>query len=664
MKLSQLVFKSMKKNMRHYYLYFFALIFSVTLFFSFVTLQYNESIIKATKASGTAASGFEAASYILYFIVLVFVLYANHLFMKRRSKEIGLYQLIGMTKGLVTRLIAFENILLFVGAVGIGMAFGLLSSRLFAMILLMLLKFDAVITMTFSQVAVINTLLVFGLLLVIILVQMAFMVRKTTLLALFNASKQVDERVKRFSAFQIIMGAIGLALIGYGYYMSTILFSDKTTNLFLSMILILATTIGGTYFVFRYSVAFVLNLFRKSKKGHLNLADVLALTPIMHRMKSNAKSLTLITILTALSLAITTLSYISYYSAGTSAETQVPADYISVDGRAQAFKEALQQQDIAFEEKTFHLTSAQFDMAHIFSKEAINMLSDDTLSDALFVSLSDYQQLDATAQLAKGEAIIAGYSGFYANVMPLEAPFDLTFFHQQHEFPLQIKEVNDTTFLAWRITAGGFVVIVEDTVFEQLQAFNNDYPIGYTTQEQTSIDLINANNETYQQVEKLYKQTGANILVDILVESEANGNVGEISSKKSMIEDNLNLYGTLIFTTAFLGLAFLLATGSILYFKQMSEADEEAESYKILRKIGFTQEELLRGIMMKQLFNFGVPLLIGLLHSYFAVKSGWFLFGTEMTMPLIITMTLYIGIYIIFAALTINYYKKIIKQAL
>lgn len=67
---------------------------------------------------------------------------------------------------------------------------------------------------------------------------------------------------------------------------------------------------------------------------------------------------------------------------------------------------------------------------------------------------------------------------------------------------------------------------------------------------------------------------------------------------------------------------------------------------------------------MKQLFNFGVPLLIGLLHSYFAVKSGWFLFGTEMTTPLIITMVLYIVMYMVFALFTINYYKKIIKQAL
>lgn len=660
MKLSQLVFKSMQKNIRHYYLYFFALIFSVTLFFSFVTLQYNESIIEATKASGTASAGFDAASYMLYFIVLFFVLYANHLFIKRRSKEIGLYQLIGMTKGLVTRLIALENVLLFAGAVSIGMVLGLLSSRLFAMILLKLLKFDAVVMMTFSKVAVVNTLTVFGILLVILLVQMAFMVRKTTLLSLFNASKQADERVKRFNVFAMMMGAIGLALIAYGYYESTVLFSGEIKNLFVNMVIILATTIGGTYFLFRYSVAFVLNLFRLNKKGHLNLTDVLALTPIMHRMKGNAKSLTLITILTAVSLAITTLSYISYYSAGSSAEERVPADYITVDGRETAFLTALDEQGISYTTKTMHLANAQVNMAEIFDEKSLNMLGNNTLGDTLVIPLSDYQQIDPTLELATGEAILTSYNGFMSNILPVEAPFELTLLHGEHQFLVNIKRVDAESILAWRITFGGFVVVVEDTIFTKLQILDEKNPLGYVVQSQTTIDLIEADKQTYEKVEKLYVTTGANIFS----QSNEENQTEKLNSLQSEVTENLNMYGTTIFTTAFLGLAFLLATGSILYFKQMSEADEEAESYKILRKIGFTQEELLRGVIMKQFFNFGVPLLIGLLHSYFAVKSGWFFFGTEMATPLLVTIILYVGMYGLFASLTINYYKKIIKQVL
>ena len=646
--------------MKHYYLYFFALIFSVTLFFSFVTLQNNESIIEATKASGTASSGFEAASYMLYFIVLFFVLYANHLFIKRRSKEIGLYQLIGMTKGLVIRLIALENILLFVGAVGIGMITGLLSSRLFAMILLKILQFDAVVTMTFSKVAVVTTLFIFGLLLLIILIQMAFMVLKTTLLSLFTASKQADERVKRFSAFPMIMGAIGLGLIIYGYYDSTRLFSSETgSNLFLNMIIILATTIGGTYFVFRYSVSFLLNLVRLSKKGHLRLADVLAVTPIMHRMKGNAKSLTLITVLTAVSLAIMTLSYISYYSAESSAFTEVPADYISVDGRETSFLKSLDEADIAYTTNRFDLTSAQVDMAEFLPEDIVEMLQGDTLSDTIVIPLSQYQQLQPDLQLTQGEVIITSYNGFMANMLPIEAGFAMMLMHQDQQFPVKVKQVDEESVLAWRVTSGDFIIVVEDALFNEFQQLNEGEAIENTTRQQTSINLVDASDETYAKVEKLYKQTGANILF-----KSEEGKENKLSSLQATIKYNLNMYGVTIFTTAFLGLAFLLATGSILYFKQMSEADEEVASYTILRKIGFTEQEIMRGIIVKQLFNFGVPLLIGLLHSYFAIKSGWFLFGNELVTPLIVTMGLYIALYSIFALLSLKYYRKVIKQAL
>lgn len=645
--------------MKHYYLYFFALIFSVTLYFSFMTLQYNPSIIEATVASGTATTGFKVASFLLYFIVLFFVLYANHLFIKQRSKEIGLYQLIGMTKGLVARLIALENIVLFAGAVAIGMMMGLLSSRLFAMILLKILHFEDVVALTFNKDAIVNTAVVFSLLLIIILIQMAWMVKRTTLLSLFTASKQADERVKRFSIIQMLIGAFGLALIIYGYYKSTQLFSSNIGDPFLNMLIILATTIGGTFLVFRYSVSFLLNLLRLSKKGHLNLIDVLAVTPIMHRMKSNAKSLTLITVLTAVSLAITTLSYISYYSADASAKDQVPADYISVDGREAPFLKALEENGIAYRAEQYEMTKTQLDVAEIIPEGSMSELTGGSISEYILLKLSDYQQLHPELQLKQGEAIIASYNGFMAQVLPLEAPFNVKLMHGEQSFPVKIKDVQSDSVISWRVTSGAFVLVVQDVLFEQLKALNEIEPIEQiiNVKRQTSIYL--ADDKDIATAEELYKETAANII------SEQEGKQPrKLSSLYSVTQYNLNLYGMTIFTTAFLGLAFLLATGSILYFKQMSEANEEIASYSILRKIGFSQQEILRGVIMKQLFNFGVPLAIGLLHSYFAVKSGWFLFGTELVEPLIITMILYIALYSIFAFLSINYYKKVIKQVL
>jgi bacitracin transport system permease protein len=100
------------------------------------------------------------------------------------------------------------------------------------------------------------------------------------------------------------------------------------------------------------------------------------------------------------------------------------------------------------------------------------------------------------------------------------------------------------------------------------------------------------------------------------------------------------------------------------FVKQMDESEEEKPNYTILRKLGFTQGDLLRGIKAKQIFNFGIPLVIGLAHSYFAVKSGWFMFGTELWTPMIIVMFLYTALYSIFGILSVRYYKKVIKEAL
>lgn len=120
----------------------------------------------------------------------------------------------------------------------------------------------------------------------------------------------------------------------------------------------------------------------------------------------------------------------------------------------------------------------------------------------------------------------------------------------------------------------------------------------------------------------------------------------------------------IMFIVGFLGLTFLITSGCILYFKQMDEGEEEKGGYTILRKLGFTQSDLLHGIQFKQLFNFGIPLVIGLSHSYFAVKSGWFFFGTEMLTPMILVMLFYTVLYSVFGFLSVLFYKRVIRESL
>src|SRR5699024_12201748 len=99
--------------------------------------------------------------------------------------------------------------------------------------------------------------------------------------------------------------------------------------------------------------------------------------------------------------------------------------------------------------------------------------------------------------------------------------------------------------------------------------------------------------------------------------------------------------GLFIFITGFLGLTFLVTSSCILYFKQIDEAEESSDSYMIFKKLGFTEDEMIIGIRRRQLFNFGLPLILSLLHSYFLVMSGWFVFGQEWCIRVLIYISIY-----------------------
>lgn len=662
MTLSQLVFRSMKKNIKHYYLYFFALIFSVTLYFSFVTLQYNPSVVDVSQGVRVAA-GLKAASYILLFVVVFFVLYANLLFMKRRSKEIGLYQLIGMSKGLVTRLLVLENTILWVSALAIGVGLGFLTSRVFAMVLLRILEKDVLVQLIFSVEALQMTIFVFLVLLIVVLIQTAIGIRRVSLLALFTANATADVKVKRFSGIQMSLGLVGLILIGLGYYLSTTLFeldSDNVNMLFYKMITILGSTIGGTYFVFRFSVAFVLNLIRKRKRGHLSIQDVLSLSPIMHRMKSNAMSLTTITVISATALGILCLSYISYYSAGAMAKQSIPFDYIMMNDQGQKFIERLNENKIDFVQTDIELLNVEVNEKDLFVNGIPAGISIATKGPMLITKLSDAQKVTPKLTLEEGEGYIIGFNNMMSEIIKWEANNPVQLTTHAGEESIMIKKIEADSLLGNTLTGGGEALIVTNKQFEKLAG---DSSIQQQTiwVKQVGIDLVNSSQ--LKEVQRMYEETTNDGHFEV---TKSNGEIDSVNmaTQEEYRLSTLDIFGLVIFVTGFLGLAFLMTTGSILYFKQMTEAEEERASYTVLRKIGFTTNELMKGIYKKQLFNFGFPLVIGLAHSYFAVKSGWMLFGTELVAPLLITMGIYVILYSIFAFLSIGYYRKVVNESL
>ncbi|MDF2652760.1 MAG: bacitracin transporter permease, partial [Paenibacillus sp.] len=180
MSINQLMFRNLRKNLKNYYLYVFALIFSTALYFAFVTLQFDPSMDPA-KGSVKGAASIKAASILLVAIVSIFLLYANNIFIKRRSKEIGLFQLIGMTKNRIFQILTAENFILYFGSLILGILVGFSVSKLIIMILFKTIGVDSIATLHFSYKALIQTLIVFFVIYLFIMLMNVVFIKKQSI---------------------------------------------------------------------------------------------------------------------------------------------------------------------------------------------------------------------------------------------------------------------------------------------------------------------------------------------------------------------------------------------------------------------------------------------------------------------------------------------------
>ncbi|MDQ0902438.1 FtsX-like permease family protein [Paenibacillus sp. V4I7] len=648
MSINQLIVQNLKSNIKHYYLYVFALMFSVALYFAFVTLQYDPALDQ-TKGTIKGAASIRAASILLVAIVAIFNLYANNIFVKRRSKEIGLLQLIGMTKGAIFRILSAENFILYFGSLIVGTFIGFSVSKLILMILFQITGVKAAASLQFSLQALVQTLVIFSAVYLLILLVNYMFIKRQSILSLFRVSTSTEVKVKRLSTSEAIMGIVGLILILLGYYVSSKLFSGDFMTmfaLFSAMIFILASVIIGTYLFYKGSIRLILNIIRSKKNGYLNVREVLSLSSIMFRMKSNALLLTVITTVSALSIGLLSLSYISYYSTEKTAKNNVPAHFaITKVENANKFKAALDAKQVKHRDTAIEVIQVKANLRDILASDMDGLLLDPSNMTIPIVSDKDAPFIDLTSE----QTIFTGTNDLLEKFMKFKNSGQIQFSGQQVVIPQTYLGSKKQYMVSWYFSNGGQpVAIVDDSVFKRLKQDMNP-----AIQKESSMYLgIDIENEAQlSEANQIFHDLGFD-------QNRA------YDSRQNMANDQKNRMGLIMFIVGFLGLTFLITSGCILYFKQMDESEDEKPSYTILRKLGFTQDDLLKGIQIKQIFNFGIPLVVGLIHSYFAVQSGWFLFGAELWTPMIIVMVLYTVLYSIFGILSVLHYKKVIRKAL
>lgn len=361
----------------------------------------------------------------------------------------------------------------------------------------------------------------------------------------------------------------------------------------------------------------------------------------MHRMKGHANSLTLITILSAMTITMISLSYSLYYSIENDTRLAMPFDFAveNMSEEAAIISSRLEKEQIEFDH--YQLDAIRFDGAWVEQDPSVD------IRHRTFMLFSAEQMAQVGLDLERpqdGEAI---YHSSRAVIEGREvlSPKDVQYASNNAANRLTVSKSKLENVMNY-IFYGDQLLVSEET-FERMRD---------SIQEDENKEFLTF--EVFHLLDTEKSNTASDIFLTNVDSDQY------LTDFYSVYEGSLHTFGLLIFIAGFLGFVFLLSTGSILYFKQMTEAEQERNHYRTLRQLGFQVNDLMKGIIRKQLFVYLIPLGIGLTHAAFALNVGSVLIAASMLTPIIISMTAYIVIYLMFTVVTIRYYKSIVTNAL
>ncbi|ENY5551224.1 ABC transporter permease [Staphylococcus pseudintermedius] len=602
---------------------------SIALYFSFVTLKYTDSIANGENAKLLNSSAGIGEKF-LFVIIIIFLMYANRLFIKRRTKSFALFQLIGLSRKDLMRMMMLEQAIIFIGTTVIGLLLGLFGSRLLLLIVKKTAQIPLDIKILFEPAALTVTMILVVISFILIMVQSFIFIKRRSIIQLMYDVQQSEATQANMTKAEMTFGILGIAMIGLGYYLSTIMLKNIELTL-ISAFLILFLTVVGAYFFFRSSVSLIFKSLKRSKRGYVNVTDVVFTASIMHRMKKNAFSLTVIGIISAITITLLSFATISKANIENNVNGLAPHEFTYInEGEAQKLEAYLNAKNIPYNKVVQHVIEVPI----VHSGKALHK----DVNSLPIISDAEVDKMDVNP----GEITLVNYFKVSETFIGLDKGVTIDLGRKEKHAPLEITETSPYNVLSYRAALGRSVGIIDHKTFEMLKATqikDKDNPpitqVGFDLKSAKDVVKVESANEQFNQMLP--------------------------QSRTSLEKEQLAFSGMFLFVSGFLGVAFLIAAGCIIYIKQMDENEDEMANYQILRKMGYTHQDMFKGLALKIAFNFGLPLIIGLGHAFFAARAFNTLMNGVDFAPVIFAMTVYAVIYLIFAVLAYYHSRRVIK---
>lgn len=631
MNFSEIIIKNFQKNISYYALYLFSLIISVILFFSFVTVQDVKNI-NINQSYAVIRDTTHTGSLFLFIIITIFIIYSNLLFLKRRFKEFGLYQIIGLNKRHLVQIVAIEQAIIYTITLLLGILIGLFSTKILLMIVLKLLGARESVPIVFSLDAVIQTLILIAIAFIITIVQSVIMIYIRSLhdfLYQNDTDKAIDNKI---NYKEIILGISGIGMVITGYYITIVHINDYITTFVLFAVF--ALFLLGPYLFFRSTVSLIFKIIKKLKRGTVDVNDVMFTSSLIQNVRKNAFSLTIMSILSAITLSVLCIAAISRSTLTNEVLIASPFDVtVQNSNTANQLANQLNAQQIPYRYNYKELIYTHLYNDRLFNKKEYNSSKVNVTSETFFKHVS----------LDKGEAKLIIPEGTSDSGMFINSNSDgkTSLGKKSNHINVRLTSITSRVYFKDEIDNRRPTFILNEQDYRVLKSESKNKNV---------ISQYGFNLKHKKDISKL--------------ESITSEMKPKVEARSQIVSEVSSMTGIVLFVSSFLGITFLIAQGCIIYIRQIDETENELNNYAILRKLGFSQKDMAKGLKLKVIFNFVLPLSIALFHAYFTSIAFMKMLGNTNQIPIYIVMIVYSAIYILFAAIAYSHSKRTINHSI
>ncbi|WP_418753379.1 ABC transporter permease [Faecalitalea cylindroides] len=658
----RLAFDNLKKNAKMYIPFVLSCILTIMMYYMVSSLSMNPNMMNMI-GGDVMQQILSLGIYVITVFAVIFLFYTNSFLIKRRKREFGLFNILGMEKKHLSIVIALESMIVFLVSMVLGIGIGILLDKAFYLLIAKMLNASIALGFYISYQSIVNSIILFLIIFVLMYLFSLIQINLSNPIELLHGDQHGEKEPKT----KWLLALIGLICLGTGYYMSVSI-QDPVTAFAFFMVAVILVVIG-TYMLFTAGSIVILKLLRKNKRYYYKTNHFISVSNMIYRMKQNAVGLGNICILSTMVLVMLSTTISLWVGMNDIIETRFPRDITvsinSVDSNQALYtiddmNYAIEQAGIQTEDelvyRTLSVSAFNQGNTYTFGNENMSLQDISNVVVLYFITLDDYNRTEGTnVSLAPDEVL----------VFPSGKQFDhKTIDIASNTFKVKgiLDSIKADSNYSANLQNSMFVVVDSmDTLFMiddlQKQAYGDNASYIHTSYD------FNLSKSEGMSVKEATDALIANYPGDTTYMM--------VDTQEGNYEDLLSLYASFLFIGIFLSFLFIMATVLIMYYKQITEGYEDKKRFEIMQKVGLNKREVKKTINSQVLTVFFLPLVVAAIHIVFAfpmIEKMLRLLYLDNTNLYIMTTVICFGVfalvYVLIYFLTSKVYYGIVRNAM